>query len=110
MTSATKLAGAIPTDLPLGMRMELARRHARLTQAEMAQALEVAPLSVTRWEREQRTPKAHVLMSWALVCGVDLGWLETGEVPDNAKTPPPDDDGGGASRVVRHQGLEPRTR
>ncbi len=67
----------------------------------MAQALEVAPLSVTRWEREQRTPKAHVLMSWALVCGVDLNWLETGEAP------PPD--GGGAS-IVRHQGLEPRTR
>ncbi len=97
-----KLRGDIPTDLPAGMRMELARRHAQMTQADMAAAIQLAPLSINRYERGLRAPKAHVLMAWAAVTGVDLTWLETGEVPSPG--------GDGTSVVVRHQGLEPRTR
>uniref|UniRef100_UPI002597B48D helix-turn-helix domain-containing protein n=1 Tax=uncultured Gordonia sp. TaxID=198437 RepID=UPI002597B48D len=91
----------IPIMFPQPLRLELARRHARLSQAELAQALGVSTNTVNRYERDQVSPKRSVVMAWSMVTGVSLAWLETGEAP------PPD--GGGAS-IVRHQGLEPRTR
>lgn len=98
-----RLSGVIPMDLPLGMRLELARRHAGLTQTELANMLDTTQLSITRYERGKRVPKSAILMAWSAVTGVDYHWLETGEAPS------PDGDGASAV-VVRHQGLEPRTR
>ncbi|WNO26682.1 immunity repressor [Gordonia phage Rahul] len=99
MTTATT-HGVVPIEFDLPMRLELARRHAQLSQGEMAEALGVGKNTVYRAENG-RPVKRATLIAWATLTGVDLNWLETGE------TPPPD--GGGAS-IVRHQGLEPRTR
>jgi len=46
-------------------------------------------------------PGRPELIVWAMRTGVPLGWLQNGESPH------PEPDGG---LVVRHQGLEPRTR
>ena len=73
----------------IGDRLRKAREHTGLGH------------TVTNYERGHVSPRAIVLKMWALRTGVPLVWLETGEAPR------PSDEG---PRVVRHQGLEPRTR
>ena len=85
-------------------RLRKAREHAGLEQAQLAADLGVSRNTVGNYEGGKVTPRRPVLVSWALRTGVPLSWLETG-----AESPRPAGPDGG-SRVVRHQGLEPRTR
>jgi transcriptional regulator with XRE-family HTH domain len=90
--------GAVP--LTVGIRMELARRAAGFTQAQLADLIEVGLSTVKRYE-SGTIPKRPILAAWAMATGASVKWLETGIAPT--------DDGEGGS-MVRHQGLEPRTR
>lgn len=84
-------------------RLRKARESAGLDQAELADRIGVARTTVGHYERGLTTPKRPLLLSWALATGVPSDWLETGKES-------PDGDGSPGGVVVRHQGLEPRTR
>lgn len=74
----------------LGDRMRIALRHAEIGAGDMAEYLGVGRNTVSTWINGKHQPSRPALRLWALRTGVPLEWLETG--------------------VVRHQGLEPRTR
>ncbi len=101
MTTATNMHGVVPT-FDMGDRLTKARKVAGLSQTEMAEAIDISRRSVGSYESGESEPKRHVVLAWAMATGVDGFWLLTGEAPDP--------DGPGASVLVRHQGLEPRTR
>nr|WP_257606158.1 helix-turn-helix transcriptional regulator [Rhodococcus sp. LW-XY12] len=72
-----------------------------MTQTEIAEVLELTRRTIGSYESGERAPKRAVVAAWAMATAVPVEWLETG------KTPSPDGEG---VSVVRHQGLEPRTR
>ena len=93
--------GIIPT-FELPDRLEKARKVRGMSQSQMAEAIDVSRKSISAYEAGTTRPKRHVVLAWAMATGVDGYWLLTGEAPDP--------NGPGASVLVRHQGLEPRTR
>ncbi|WP_432794425.1 helix-turn-helix domain-containing protein [Rhodococcus ruber] len=68
----------------------------------MAEYLGVARNTVSTWINGRIEPSTQTLRLWALRTGVPFIWLQTGTAPSP--------DGGDGAAVVRHQGLEPRTR
>ena len=44
-----------------GQRIKAARKRANMTQAELAQKLDIPPQSVSQWERDVRKPKIETL-------------------------------------------------
>lgn len=92
--------GDVP-DLNLGLRLELARRRLELNQSDFGQLLGISRRTVQDFEGSVREPKERDLIAWARVSGTSLVWLKTGQAANPE---------GGGLRVVRHQGLEPRTR
>jgi transcriptional regulator with XRE-family HTH domain len=84
--------GVIPV-WDLGDRMRRALRYADLSVGQMAGYLGVQPSTVSTWINDKHRPNHQTLMLWAMRTGVDLRWLE-----------------GVDQELVRHQGLEPRTR
>lgn len=67
--------GTVPVvDQALGL--ELARRHANLTQRELAAEMGVSSRTVVGYERGERAAKRPTLLAWAAVTGVSLEWLE----------------------------------
>ena len=85
-----------------GDRLRKARELTGLDMGEFARALGVSRTTVGNAELDRVKPRRLLLQAWALCTGVPLVWLETGEAPR------PGDPVEGL-RVVRHQGLEPRT-
>lgn len=73
-----------------------------MKQPDLAEAIGVSRATLANTEQGTRDPRRGELIAIAFATGVELGWLETGETPGG------DDPAGGD--VVRHQGLEPRTR
>ena len=71
-------------------RMRKALRYAGVGVGEMAEYLGVTPSTVSTWINGKFRPNHQTMRLWSIRTGVDLGWLE--------------------EDVVRHQGLEPRTR
>ena len=60
-------------------RMRLARRHAGMSQAALAQAVGVQRSAVSHWEATAgKSPNAAHLREAALVTGVQFEWLATG--------------------------------
>lgn len=70
-------------------RLLKARRHAGLTQSELASRLGVGRRSITRYEDGQGTPNRATLLGWSLVTGVDPHWLEHGEEDAGTRSDPP---------------------
>jgi len=62
----------------LGDRLSKARRVAGFNRAEMALAIGASRESVRRWEDDDFVPRKHVIIAWAKVTDVDLGWLDPG--------------------------------
>lgn len=62
----------------IGPRVALARRARGLTQLGLAQLLGTTAITVSRWERGVAGVRLERLREIALVCEVDLDWLETG--------------------------------
>jgi DNA-binding XRE family transcriptional regulator len=67
-------AGDVP-QWTLGDRMRKAREHAGLKQSELAKEIGIGRTSVVSYESGRKTPSRPVLLSWAMRCGVDHGWL-----------------------------------
>ncbi len=60
-------------------RIRLARRHAGLSQARLAEAIGVQRSAVSHWESPQgKNPSVDHLRTMALVTGVTFEWLATG--------------------------------
>jgi transcriptional regulator with XRE-family HTH domain len=56
-------------------RMMIAREYARLTQAQLAEAMGVAFQTISAWESGHRQPGSYELRKFAKECGVDVQWL-----------------------------------
>lgn len=79
MSTATH--GMIP-EVTLGWRLQMALGDRKVQ--DMADALGVNRATVGRWMHDKGAPPRRVyLLQWALLTGVDAGWLETGRVPDD---------------------------
>ena len=60
-------------------RIRLARRHAALSQTQLAQAVGVQRSAVSHWEAPQgKNPSVRHLRDVAVVTGVQFEWLVTG--------------------------------
>lgn len=60
-------------------RIRLARRHAGMSQLQLAQAVRVQRSAVSHWESSQpKNPSATHLCEVARVTGVQFEWLATG--------------------------------
>ena len=60
-------------------RIRLARRHAGLSQTQLASAVQVQRSAVSHWESAQsKNPSVTHLRAVALVTGVQFEWLATG--------------------------------
>lgn len=64
-----------------GERLKIARETRKLTQEGLAVALGSSGATVSRWEREESTPRGPALRSLANLLGVMPRWLEAGEGP-----------------------------
>lgn len=62
-----------------GDRLAKARRSAGLDQQEMSERLGLSRATVVALERDKRPVRRQTYIAWALTCGVDLEWLETGQ-------------------------------
>jgi len=66
----------------LAMRIRVARQHARLSQAELAERLGVSRGAVANWESvEDAHPVASRLVKLAVLTNVSIEWLATGRGP-----------------------------
>ena len=101
MTTSVNVSGRVPA-FTIGDRVRKARESAGLSQQQLADATGMARSGIVKIEGPESRPRRTSLIAIAMATGVDLTWLQTGETPAGS-----DLDGGG---VVRHQGLEPRTR
>jgi transcriptional regulator with XRE-family HTH domain len=60
-------------------RIRLARRHAGMSQAKLAEAIGVQRSAVSHWESPQgKNPSVDHLRAVAMVSGVTFEWLATG--------------------------------
>lgn len=61
----------------LGDRLAKARRHAGLTQEQMAQRLNVTASALSAWESDRNQPRELLAVAtrWAEVTGVDSAWI-----------------------------------
>jgi transcriptional regulator with XRE-family HTH domain len=59
----------------LGNRIRVRRRKCRLTQHDIARALQVSPQAVSKWERGENAPDIGVLAALARLLGVSTDWL-----------------------------------
>ena len=65
--------------MDIGKRIKMIREKLGLTQQEMASKLGYKMLTISRWERGERTPSLNDLSKLAELYGVNLHWLLTGE-------------------------------
>jgi transcriptional regulator with XRE-family HTH domain len=63
-------------------RLAKARTTAGYTQAELATELGLSLSTVRRYEQGSHAPRRIDIYGWAVTCGIDPVWLETGTVSD----------------------------
>lgn len=79
MENPNPLGGIVP-EFSLGDRLRKAREIAGLEQIALAHAIDVHRQTVARYESGASIPRRPVMLSWALMTGVSLDWLATGDV------------------------------
>lgn len=94
--------GDIPPWTPAD-RLIKARKVAGLTQPQLAELLGISDKTVKRYE-SGHAAKRGLVLGWAMACGVNARWLETGEIPDNG----PDDGGIDGTPDIRRYPSHPR--
>ena len=65
-----------------GERIREARKKANMTQAELAQKLNIPYQSIGQWERDIRNPKHATIQRLALALDCDFLWLLWGDAPE----------------------------
>lgn len=77
----------------LKWRLQMSLDEAGIAVEDAAQRLDVSRSTVSRWLNGRgAAPKRPFLAQWALMTGVPLAWLESG---DGSPTPPDNNDGPG---------------
>lgn len=66
----------------LGSRIRSLREKRRLKQSDVANALQISPQAVSKWERGENAPDLAVLLDLARVLGVTTDWLLGRGEPD----------------------------
>lgn len=66
---------AVP-QFTLGDRLRKAREYSGMEMQDLAAEIDIHRQTVARYESGQATPKRHVVLSWSLVTGVDLDWIQ----------------------------------
>lgn len=79
-SSDTTQPAAIPA-VTLGWRIQMALAQAGLKQTDLMDYFELSRGTISRWCRDEATPKRHQLQQIALMSGVPFKWLQTGETP-----------------------------
>lgn len=79
-SSDTTQPAGIPA-VTLGWRIQMALAHAGLKQTDLMDYFELSRGTISRWCRDEGTPKRHQLQQIALMTGVPFEWLQTGESP-----------------------------
>jgi transcriptional regulator with XRE-family HTH domain len=74
---------ALVPDWTLGWRLQRALSHAGISVQEIADVLQVSRTTISRWINDKGAPPRPIYVKeWSLKCGVDYGWLATGEEPE----------------------------
>ncbi len=81
MSSAEVERGQRHPQFKMHHRMALALEVEGVSVQEMADYLDVNRNSVGRWINGHTRPNKQTLRLWAMRTGVDLAWLEYGELP-----------------------------
>lgn len=63
----------------LGLRIAALRRHAGLSQAELAAQLQISPSAMGMYEQGRREPSSQTLVALARMFGVSTDYLLTGQ-------------------------------
>ena len=78
----------------LGKRIAMLRRQKGLKQESLANALDVSPQAVSKWENDQTCPDISLLPKLAEILGVSVDELLSGkknELTETAKVLPPEE-------------------
>lgn len=62
----------------IGARIKIARKHRKISQQDLADAVGVTQPSVSEWERNLTEPTTDNLASIAITLKVNFNWLATG--------------------------------
>ncbi len=65
----------------LGQRLERGRKHAGMTQRQVADRFDISPQTISQWESENASPKSQRHAALARLFGVRLEWLLDGSGP-----------------------------
>lgn len=63
----------------LGTRIAALRRQANMSQAELAERLQVSPSAIGMYEQGRREPSVDTLVALSRIFGVTLDYLVTGQ-------------------------------
>lgn len=76
-------------ELTLGWRLKMSLGE--ISRDQIAEMMDVTPSTISRWMSDKGAPpKRPYLLQWAMVTGVPVEWLASGEAPDGG----PDGPGG----------------
>ncbi len=67
----------------VGQNLSAARRAQRLTQRQLAQALDTDAFQVSRWERGVNRPSDSTLARLAEALGVEFAWFFVDRAPED---------------------------
>lgn len=59
----------------IGENIAIARKRLKLTQAKLAEMMNVSYQAVSSWERDENIPDTYNLIELAKILGVSLDWL-----------------------------------
>lgn len=81
LMTTLRAAGTVPS-WTTGDRLRKAREFAGLSQEQLAEAMGISRRTVSTYEGDAgATVKRPTLLAWAMLCGVDMDWLKSGEAP-----------------------------
>lgn len=107
----TQQPNHVVPELHAGLRLEVARRHANLTQKALATQIGISARSLQDYEAMVRPAKRATLIAWSMVTGVSLQWLESGASPygpgPDTPTAPDEDAEGRGLRARRDSNPKP---
>ena len=76
--------------MTIGERIQTARKKAGMKQADLAEALGVAVVTIGQYERDKRQPRLEQFKAIASALDVDVNWLMNGQTMEERKQGMPD--------------------